>query len=63
MGAGHFSGKIGRVIVGHNITKIINQNKLVRLSKLNRTTRFKKNKQLFEYERLLLLRDIWRSKF
>jgi hypothetical protein len=27
------------------------------------TTRFKKCKQLFEYQQLLLLRDIWWSKF
>jgi hypothetical protein len=63
MGPGHFSGKIGRVIVGHNITKIFNQNKLVRLSKLNRKARFKNCKQLFEYERFHSYLDIWWSKF
>jgi len=30
---------------------------------INGTKRFKKHKQLFEYQHLLLLRDIWWSKF
>ncbi len=31
--------------------------------KSNGTAHFKKCKQLFEYQHLLLLRDIWSSKF
>jgi hypothetical protein len=33
------------------------------LVQTNGTGRFKKCKQLFEYDHLLLLRDIWWSKF
>jgi hypothetical protein len=37
--------------------------KILLLSHDNGTPHFKKSKQLFEYQHLLLLRDIWCSKF
>jgi hypothetical protein len=36
---------------------------LVAQNKMNGTVHFKKCKQLFEYQHLLLLRDIWWSKY
>jgi len=46
---------------------VLNRNKLLKLFQAsyynNGTAHFKKCTQLFEYEHLLLLRDIWWSKF